>query len=203
LTIIIVVASLKITAFGFAPTPQGKLSLAWDRSTDSSVVGYRLYLGSASQVYTNVTDVGDQARITIVNLIPGTTYYFAVTAYDDTGLESEFSGEVGYTVPASAALPSASLLSWCLQKSTLGQATIIGTGKAGWIYEVWATKDLLSWSVVGTVVADAGGSFEFTDRDSFMLPFRFYRLHQRPNEPSSQNQLPAIPASSVTRIKDF
>ena len=33
------------------------------------------------------------------NLASGATYFFAVTAYDTNGLESDYSSEVSYTVP--------------------------------------------------------------------------------------------------------
>ncbi len=64
--------------------------MAWDPSTDPSVVGYRLYQGGESLIYTNVVDVGTTTLATITALVPGSTYYFAVTAYDSSGLESTF-----------------------------------------------------------------------------------------------------------------
>ena len=78
----------------------GTLTLAWDPSTDPSVVGYRLYQGGESQVYTNVVDVGAANTTTITGLAPGATYYFALTAYDANDFESAFSGEISYTVPS-------------------------------------------------------------------------------------------------------
>jgi hypothetical protein len=164
-------------------------------------MGYRLYLGSASQVYTNVTDVGGLTTITILNLVPGATYYFAVTAYDNTGLESEFSGEISYKVPTSAVQTPASVLRWTVTKSSPGQAILTGMGQSGSIYEVWATQDLISWSFIGSVVAEAGGSFEFTDRDSFKVLFRFYRLRQQPDQSSSVSKMQSTPGSSLIRIK--
>jgi len=190
---LIIVAALKLSVFAFPVQPQGSLSLAWDPSTDPSVVGYRLYLGCASQMYTNVTDVAGLATITISNLIPSTTYYFAVTAYYETGLESEFSGEISYTVPTSAVLTPTSLLRWTITKVPFGHVMLTGMGQSGWIYEIWATQDLVSWSLIGSVVTGASGAFEFSDRDSLMIPFRFYRLSQRPNQPSALNRLRSIP----------
>src|SRR5947199_1706688 len=87
------------SALDFSP---GTLTLAWDPSPDPSITGYRLYQGGESQIYTNVIDVGTADTATITGLDPQVTYYFAVTAYDATGLESAFSGEISYTVPAMA-----------------------------------------------------------------------------------------------------
>jgi hypothetical protein len=75
------------------------LTLAWDPSTDPTVVGYDVYYGGASGVYTNMIDVGTNTTVTISNLVPGATYYFAATTYTATGLQSTYSSEIVYTVP--------------------------------------------------------------------------------------------------------
>src|SRR6516165_5355750 len=62
------------------------LTLAWDPSTDPTVVGYDVYYGGASGVYTNMIDVGTNTTVTISNLVPGATYYFAATTYTARGL---------------------------------------------------------------------------------------------------------------------
>jgi hypothetical protein len=43
--------------------------------------------------------VGKKTSCTITNLEPGRTYFFSATAYDFSGNESSFSGEIQYTVP--------------------------------------------------------------------------------------------------------
>jgi hypothetical protein len=78
---------------------QTSVTLGWDASPDSAVVGYRLYYGSACRDYTNMIDVGSATTATVSNLDWGETYYFAVTAYDTNGLESAFSGEISFAVP--------------------------------------------------------------------------------------------------------
>ncbi len=78
------------------------VTLAWQPSTDTNVVGYNVYYGGASENYTNKISTGDTTSIVISGLIPGATYYFAATAYDDTGLESPFSNEASYAVPLAA-----------------------------------------------------------------------------------------------------
>ena len=80
-----------VSCFKSRALAPGTLTLAWDPSSDPSVVGYRLYEGNASQTYTNLVDVGTNLVATVSGLVPGATYFFAVTAYDDTGLESAFS----------------------------------------------------------------------------------------------------------------
>jgi hypothetical protein len=76
--------------------------LAWQPSTDTNVVGYNVYFGGASETYTNKFSAGDTMSAVVSNLMQGATYYFAVTAYDSTGLESPFSSETSYAVPLNA-----------------------------------------------------------------------------------------------------
>jgi len=70
------------------------ISLAWDNSLDSSVIGYKIYYGVESGVYTNSFSVGNVSAVTITNLSTNVYYYFAATAYDSDYVESIFSNEV-------------------------------------------------------------------------------------------------------------
>jgi len=65
--------------------------LGWNPSTDPTVVGYFLYIGTASGGYSVKLDVGNYSGTTVSNLLQGRTYYFASTAYDVSGYESPFS----------------------------------------------------------------------------------------------------------------
>lgn len=75
------------------------VTLAWDASTDPTVTGYHLYYGGVSANYTNMLDAGAATSITISNLAPSATYYFAATSYNQVGLESGYSTELAYMVP--------------------------------------------------------------------------------------------------------
>lgn len=77
----------------------GSVTLAWVPSADPSAVGYNLYYGGASGVYTNTIHAANTTNIMISGLVDGATYYFAATAYDSSGVESPFSNEATYTVP--------------------------------------------------------------------------------------------------------
>jgi hypothetical protein len=83
------------------PSAQGQSSVtvAWVASPDPRVIGYNAYYGPASSVYTNRLSVGNVTSATISELTKGATYFFAVTAYDSSGLESVPSNEVSYQVP--------------------------------------------------------------------------------------------------------
>lgn len=87
-------------SFAMAQATQS-LNLVWDASPDSTVSGYRVYYGTSSGNYTTVIDVGNTTTATISNLTPGTTYYFVVTAYNASGVESTPSNETAATATGS------------------------------------------------------------------------------------------------------
>lgn len=70
------------------------VTLEWDRNPETNVMGYRVYVGTASRNYvTNYMTTNTMLTITNSSL-PFGTNYFAVTAFDEIGLESDFSDEV-------------------------------------------------------------------------------------------------------------
>ncbi len=56
------------------------LTLAWDPNPEQNV-GYYVYIGTASGVYSTVADVGTATSYTFTSAVPGTTYYVTVAAY--------------------------------------------------------------------------------------------------------------------------
>ena len=66
----------------------------------TDLAGYKVYSGVSSRNYTQNTDVGNVTSYTVTNLSGGTTYYFAVTAYDTSGNQSSFSNELTATITA-------------------------------------------------------------------------------------------------------
>lgn len=66
--------------------------LAWDSNTETNLAGYRLYHGDASRAYPYMVEVGltNQHWLTVSRRVRN---YFAVTAFNTAGLESDFSNE--------------------------------------------------------------------------------------------------------------
>jgi plastocyanin len=82
----------------------GDLNLAWNASTSTGVGGYKLYYGTSSKSYTSNVDVGNTTTYKMTGLTNGSTYYFALKAYNAAkSIESSYSNEVGATVPTAAA----------------------------------------------------------------------------------------------------
>jgi fibronectin type 3 domain-containing protein len=72
-----------------------RVTLAWDPNPpEDNVIGYKVYYGIESNAYTTVLDVANVTLVKIRHLEKGKLYYFAVTAYDVEGQESDFSQEL-------------------------------------------------------------------------------------------------------------
>ena len=76
-----------------------ELTLAWSPNAEPDVVGYKLHYGTTSRGYSTFIDTGKTTNCTVSDLAAGTTYYFAVTAYNTAGATSAYSDEIGYSVP--------------------------------------------------------------------------------------------------------
>jgi hypothetical protein len=81
------------------------VTLSWNANSEPDVVGYRLYYGRTSHNYEQNIDAGRSTTATIQNLSTGTVYYFAATAYNAAGVESEFSDEVIFRSPIQTPTP--------------------------------------------------------------------------------------------------
>jgi len=93
------------------PAFAADVSLSWDAPTTNEdgtpltdLAGYTVYYGIESANYTENIDVGNVLTYTVTNLSDG-TYYFAVTAYDTSGNESDYSNEVNESIVIAPAAP--------------------------------------------------------------------------------------------------
>jgi hypothetical protein len=76
--------------------------LGWNASDTPSVVSYRVYYGTSPGTYSQAFGTGLQAgsatTYTVSNLASDRSYYFAVTAVDSSGNESEYSTEASLLI---------------------------------------------------------------------------------------------------------
>ena len=71
-------------------------TVSWNANSESDLAGYRIYVGTRSGSYGFVGpfEVTKGTSFTVPNLPLGTTYFFAVSAFDKSGNESAKSAEV-------------------------------------------------------------------------------------------------------------
>lgn len=125
----------------------------------------------ATQAFGVVSRVNRTANLTL-----GVTYCFTATALDNNGLESDYSNEVSYWVPAGPRPPAMKQPTLFLTSAPVGQM-ILGQGDPGAAYLVEAVPDLASpaWEPLGSTEADTSGEFLFVDAEAAWVPRRFYR----------------------------
>jgi hypothetical protein len=64
----------------------------------TNLAGYKLHYGTGSRSYSQTVTINDPDTTSwVVSLAPG-TWYFAITAVNNAGQESAYSGEVSKTV---------------------------------------------------------------------------------------------------------
>jgi len=142
------------------------VTLAWDPSSSANVAGYRVYYGPSSGNYTNSVIVGNVTTNMVSGLVASVTYFFAVTAISLDGQESLLSNEISF-VPG---VPQVRIRS-----TPAGQFGLTVSGLIGHRYEIEATQDFLTWTIIGTVAMGAGGEVDFTDMNAASFPQRYYR----------------------------
>ncbi len=96
----------KTSNISTATTSPPQVLLTWDASS-SPVVGYHVYRSTVSGGPYAVQTASAIAALdfTDSSVAPGTTYYYAVTSIDASGLESGYSNQVVATIPTSSPVP--------------------------------------------------------------------------------------------------
>ncbi len=81
------------------------LHLQWDAVEEADLLGYRVYWGKVSGVYSWQRDMGKQTDFVLSGLSKGEQYYFVVTALDYWGNESAYSRQVRGIVGEEPVIP--------------------------------------------------------------------------------------------------
>jgi hypothetical protein len=80
-------------------------TIGWDSSISTNVAGYKVYYGTSSRNYTNVTTVdASTTSLQVFGLQPGTAYFCAVKSVDSSNHESAYSTEVYFVTPSAPTL---------------------------------------------------------------------------------------------------
>ncbi len=152
LFLILGMCCLFLGASAFHPSAKAEaasVTLGWDAA--AGVSGYKLYRGTASGSYTTSVNVGNQTSYTLSDLTSGTTYYFAVTAYDSSQEESSYSNEVSYASGGSCTYsisPSSASFT-----SGGGTGTITVTAASGC---TWSASTGVSWATISSGTSGTG-----------------------------------------------
>jgi hypothetical protein len=126
------------------------VTLAWNASPSPEVVGYRIHFGTNAGNYSFVTNAG--LVLTQAVVLPHTgRWFFAATAVDGGGLESDFSNEVQWEARPGA--PVVQSETWVRLTPVIERSTNLVSwqnfeGEATWIaatnaMEFFATRRLL------------------------------------------------------------
>ena len=75
------------------------LNLAWDANSEQDIASYELSYGLSAGNYPTVVNVGNTTTTTVTGLTEGKTYYFVVSAYNQTGEKSPASAEISHEMP--------------------------------------------------------------------------------------------------------
>ncbi len=186
-------------------TPPGiSATFSWLPNQETTLAGYKIYYGTVSGTYDNTIDVGNPAPVNgriqgqVNGLVEGTTYYFAVTAYDTNGLESDYSTEVSWTAtsPSGSGNPptaTGSSLTTPEDQAVSGSVTAAGDNGLPIIYLV--QQDVAN----GILFMETGtGHFTYTPRQNYAGTDSFTFLARNDNGDSNL----ATVAITITAVND-
>jgi hypothetical protein len=151
--------------------PAPTLTLSWIASTSTNVANYKIYYGTTSGSYTQAVSAGPLTQATITGLTPGTTYFLAATASDDAGLESGYSIEISFVVPAGR--PDQNLPELSLLRAGTDSVLQWSTNYTGFTLQ-WSTSPVEGWTNLTSSPSISGSYYTSTNTSSADL--QFYRL---------------------------
>lgn len=177
-----------VSSVAAEPNIGARVTLGWDANAEE-VAGYKLHYGFASGDYGESVDAGQSTTYTLNNLTPGVTYFFALTAYNSDGIESDFSNEVTFTaVPAVLSIqnmdpadvpgsggPTTRVSQ--MRQAADGYYTFVLSAPAGTALAIHASSDLKTWMLLGTV-ENPTGAMSVSDLDAGNQERRFYKVLQ-------------------------
>jgi hypothetical protein len=151
------------------------VTLGWRSSGEANVAGYKVYYGPESRNYDHCVDAGNSTNVCITVPVAGVTNYFATTAYDTDGNESDFSEESTFVATLATGGDTTNTVTQLnqLTSATLSSGTFSFTvnGISGAAYVIQASTNLTDWFPVQTNTAP----FVFEDAEVSARSQCFYR----------------------------
>ena len=145
-------------------------SITWDPNTEPDIAGYRIYTGSFTRNYTNILTIPSGPNIRITNEIAINGIQFvAVTAFNTSGLEGDFSNEISITSRPSAPKSVRQVIegtTWQLRtnKTTPVSYTPVAVVSTIPGADINATMSTSWWSVNKTARANSAGNASIVGR---------------------------------------
>jgi endonuclease/exonuclease/phosphatase family metal-dependent hydrolase len=155
------------------------VTLAWDPNPETDIAGYVLYYGTQPGAYTTSVDVGNVASKQFTSLVSGTRYYFAVKAYNTSGVFSVLSQEISAVVAAATDTQPPSTPT--ITTNTATSTTQIGltwttssdnVGVTGYRLERCQGAGCTGFTQVGTVVSTTYGDSGLSAATSYSYRVR-------------------------------
>ena len=105
----LVAPTVSLSSTSTSPTPSpgttssgtGGATLSWTLNSETDLAGYKVYVGTAPGIYSfpgSPIVIGRTDNYAISGLPVGQTYYFAISAFDNSGNESTLSTEVSKSI---------------------------------------------------------------------------------------------------------
>lgn len=73
------------------------ITFVWDKNSEPDLAGYKLYQRDQTSDFYKVADIMSDSNRYMLDTNISTVNYWVITAYDESGNESDFSNEVSFT----------------------------------------------------------------------------------------------------------
>ena len=143
------------------------ITLAWDANTEPNLAGYLVYYdsdvsgppyyGTGATEGNSPIDVGNVTELTLHDLLDGEVHFFAVTAYNDEGLESGYSNEVSTQCTLTVNTTGSGSVILDPAGGTYNAGTVVtltAQADSGWQFSGWS-GDISGSSNPATVTMDS------------------------------------------------
>lgn len=148
-----------------APSVLQAQAIVWDASPDAGVTGYRVVYGTQTGVYTGQVDVGNVVSYRPTGFDWSVKRYFAVLAYNSSGLTSSLSNEVQWVPTTVTSIQANASYPLLAGKSVTWTATATATlpleyrfwlyRKTGWtLAQDYSASNTFTWKPTQADVGD-------------------------------------------------
>ena len=205
------------TFLGCVPTriiASQSVHLAWVAGSSPDVVGYNVYYGSDSGIYSAKISGVTATELNVDGLQNGLIYYFVVTAFNSSGQESEPSNEAAYGVTGIAPPPGspfilqtlsdhAATLGWNPSPSATATGYLVYYGTQSGIYDQVisvssATQVDVHGLADGVTYYFAVAATNSSGQQSALTPEILYRLPELLPPPTAPTIQQALPPDGVS-----